>query len=280
MEKLIFGEITLNWLNGGDTHLDGGAMFGVVPKALWSKKYTVDERNLVELRTDPIFFQHQGKNILIEAGIGNGKLNEKQIRNYGVTEESKLEKSLREFNLEPKDIDIVLMTHLHFDHACGLTRMVQDQYVSVFENAIIYVSDIEWEEIRNPNIRSKNTYWAENWKAIEDQVHTFSDVITILPGIEMFHTGGHSNGHSIIKIQQGDDLLIHMGDIMPTQAHQNVLWVLAFDDYPMDSIAQKQKWMEIGLNKNAWYTFYHDTDYRAIRWNENGEVIDSILRKK
>jgi glyoxylase-like metal-dependent hydrolase (beta-lactamase superfamily II) len=280
MEILKFGDITLHWLNGGDTHLDGGAMFGVVPKALWSKKYTVNERNQVQLRTDPIFFQYQGKNILIESGIGNGKLNEKQMRNYGVTEESKVEESLRAFNLQPKDIDIILMTHLHFDHACGLTKQVGDKQVSVFENATIYVSDIEWEEMRNPNIRSRNTYWTQNWNGIENQIQTFSETITILPGIEMIHTGGHSNGHSVIKMQQGDDFLIHMGDIMPTQAHQNVLWVLAFDDYPMDSIAQKQKWMEMGLQKNAWYTFYHDADYRAIKWNEKGEVIDSVLRVK
>lgn len=280
MDKLNFGEITLHWLNGGDTNLDGGSMFGVVPKALWSKKYKVNERNQVELRTDPIFFQYKGKNILIESGIGNGKLSKKQIRNYGVTEESKIEEGLKKFDLSPKDIDIVLMTHLHFDHASGLTRLVDGKQVSVFENATIYVSEVEWDEMRNPNIRSRNTYWTQNWQGIEDQVQTFKEGITVLPGIEMLHTGGHSNGHSIIKMEQADELLIHMGDIMPTQAHQNVLWVLAFDDYPMDSIEQKQKFMALGQTNEAWYTFYHDADYRAIKWNAQGEVIDSILREK
>jgi glyoxylase-like metal-dependent hydrolase (beta-lactamase superfamily II) len=280
MEKLTLGNLTLHWLNGGVTHLDGGAMFGVVPRPLWSKKYEVNERNQIELRTDPIFFQYQGKNVLIESGIGNGKLNDKQKRNYGVTEESGIEKGLSEFNLEPKDIDIILMTHLHFDHACGLTNQENGKNTSVFENATIYVSDVEWNEMRNPNIRSKNTYWVENWKGIEQQVQTFKNQITILPGIEMIHSGGHSNGHSIIKIVQGDELLIHMADIMPTHAHQNVLWVLAYDDFPLTSVEQKQKWIELGINEKAWYTFYHDAVYRAVKWDQNGELIDSVARQR
>ncbi|MBY6272200.1 MAG: hypothetical protein CW346_08315, partial [Bacillaceae bacterium] len=105
MESLKIGKITLTWLNGGVTHLDGGAMFGVVPKALWSKKYAVNEKNQIELRTDPILVQTAGRNFLIEAGIGNGKLTEKQKRNYGVTEESKVEESLRSLGLTVDDID-------------------------------------------------------------------------------------------------------------------------------------------------------------------------------
>lgn len=276
MQTLTIGDITLKWLNGGITHLDGGAMFGVVPKPLWSKKYPVNEKNQIPLLTDPIFLQVNGKNILIESGIGNGKLSEKQKRNFGVTEESKIEDSLKELGLTPEDIHIICMTHLHFDHVCGLTKPGNDGYISVFPNAVIYTSKTEWDEMRNPNIRSKSTYWKENWEAIESQVVTFESELLIEGVLRMIHTGGHSDGHSIILIESNGEKAIHMADIMPTHAHQNPLWVLAYDDYPMTSIFAKEKWIAKAIQDGAWFIFYHDAVYRAIKWDEEGKLINAI----
>ena len=205
METLKLGELTLTWLNGGDTFMDGGAMFGVVPKPLWTRKYPVNEKNQIELRTDPIYLHVNGKNILIESGLGKGKLSEKQKRNYGVTEESKVEESLSQLGLTPEDIDIICMTHLHFDHAGGLTKTDGDGYASFFPNAVIFTSEIEWNEMKNPNIRSRNTYWKENWQPIEHQVQTYKDSLEIEGAIRMIHTGGHSEGHSIISIESSGE---------------------------------------------------------------------------
>jgi glyoxylase-like metal-dependent hydrolase (beta-lactamase superfamily II) len=280
METLTFGNWKLTWLNGGVTHLDGGAMFGVVPKALWSKKYPVNERNQIELRTDPILIQTGERNILIEAGIGKDKLSEKQKRNFGAAEESFVERDLKQLGLTPEDIDTIIMTHLHFDHACGLTRWDagQEKYSSVFPNATIHVSTVEWNEMRNPNIRSRNTYWEMNWQGIEPQMQTFDSETTIIEGIKMIHTGGHSDGHSIVELTQGEEVLFHMADLMPTHAHSPSLWVLAYDDYPMTSIQAKEKWIKEGIARNAWFTFYHDAYYRSVKWNESYEIIDKVER--
>lgn len=280
METLKLGSLTLNWLNGGDTYMDGGAMFGVVPRPLWTKKYPVNEKNQIELRTDPIFLQLNGKNILIESGLGYGKLTDKQKRNYGVTEESKIEESLADLGLTPADIHIICMTHLHFDHAGGLTKKVGDGFASMFPNAVIYASEIEWKEMRKPNIRSRNTYWKENWEPISDQVHTFSHELVVEGAIKMVHTGGHSDGHCIIMIESNGEKLIHMGDLMPTHAHKNPLWVLAYDDYPMDSIRAKQKWIPEGIQSDAWFTFYHDGHYRALKWDVEGNIIAAVRRER
>jgi glyoxylase-like metal-dependent hydrolase (beta-lactamase superfamily II) len=276
MDKWSIGNLTLTWLDGGVTHMDGGAMFGVVPKPLWEKKYPVNDKNQIELRTEPILVQGLcGKNILIESGIGKGKLSDKQRRNYGVTEESAIVKSLEKEGLTTKDIDIVIMTHMHFDHACGLTEWKENQLVSVFENAVIYTSETEWNELKNPNIRSKNTYWQENWEPIEKQVKTFQDEIEPVEGLKMIHTGGHSNGHSIVKIEvEGEGTIYHLGDLMPTHAHHNSLWVLAYDDYPMTSIFEKEKW----IKPNTWYFFYHDSIYRAVKWDNDGQYVERIPR--
>ncbi|WP_067727490.1 YtnP family quorum-quenching lactonase [Oceanobacillus damuensis] len=281
MESLKVGRASLTWLNGGVTHLDGGAMFGVVPKALWEKKYAPNERNQIELRTDPILIQVDGKNFLIDSGIGNDKLTDKQLRNFGVLEQSMVAESLGKMDLTVDDIDGVLMTHLHYDHACGLTKKVEeDTYETIFKNAVIYTSEVEWHEMRNPNIRSVNSYWEMNWKPVVDQVKTFTKEIEIVKGLRMIHTSGHSDGHSILVFEDKDETFIHMADIMPTHAHQNKLWVLAYDDYPISSVHEKEKWMEFGCKKEAWYTFYHDAYYRAVKLNEAGETTDHIERER
>lgn len=280
METLKIGQTTLTWLDGGVTYLDGGAMFGVVPKPLWSKKYPVNELNQIELRTDPILVQKEGINLLIDSGIGSGRLTDKQKRNFGVTAESNVIASLNELGLKAEDIDYVLMTHLHFDHVSGLTKLENDELVSVFPHAKIITSTIEWNEMREPNIRSANTYWKDNLLAIEKQVVPFEGKTEPVPGIEMIHTGGHSDGHSIVKIQDNGDMILHMADLMPTHAHSNPLWVLAYDDYPMNSIQQKQKWLGFASEKQTWLSFYHDAFYRAIKFNEKKEIIDKVERNR
>ncbi|MEC5421885.1 MBL fold metallo-hydrolase [Virgibacillus sp. C22-A2] len=280
MEKLQVGRANLTWLNGGVNFLDGGAMFGVVPKALWSKKYPQNDNNQIELRTDPILVQMDGKIYLIDTGMGTNKLTDKQLRNFGVLEESSIERSLAETGLTVSDIDAVLMTHLHFDHACGLTKVEGNSYVPVFENATIYTSAVEWNEMRNPNIRSRNTYWKMNWEPIVHQVKTFEKEIEITRGLKMIHTSGHSDGHCIIIFEEKEGCFIHMADIMPTHAHQNKLWALAYDDFPVTSVHQKEKWMDFGYKRKAWYTFYHDAYYRAIRFNESGERLTVMERER
>ena len=115
------GRFTLHYLRGGNTNIDGGAMFGVVPKPLWTKKYKVNDKNQIHTPTHPILIQTSDKNILIDTGIGNGKLSDKQQRNSGVEYESLIDEDLKQLGLTTSDIDMVLMTHLHFDHASGLT---------------------------------------------------------------------------------------------------------------------------------------------------------------
>ena len=279
MDQLLFHNMKLTWLNGGVTALDGGAMFGVVPKALWSRKYPVNDKNQIELACEPILIQYEGKNYLIDTGVGFGKLNEKQLRNFGVSEQSTLFESLQDLGMTASDIDAVLMTHMHFDHAGGLTYWEGNQLVTTFPNATVYVTQTEWDEMRNPNIRSRNTYWKENWEPVQHLVKTYEGEIEVAPGVKMIHTGGHSEGHAVIRLEQNGEVLLHMADIMPTHAHQNPLWVMAYDDYPMTSVFAKERIMKEALENGYKFIFYHDAYYRMIQWDVSGkEVVDSLKR--
>ena len=279
MDQLLFHNMKLTWLNGGVTALDGGAMFGVVPKALWSRKYPVNDKNQIELACEPILIQYEGKNFLIDTGVGFGKLNEKQLRNFGVSEQSTLFESLQDLGMTASDIDAVLMTHMHFDHAGGLTYWEGDQLVPTFPNATVYVTQMEWDEMRNPNIRSRNTYWKENWEPVQHLVKTYEGEIEVASGVKMIHTGGHSEGHAVIRLEQNGEVLLHMADIMPTHAHQNPLWVMAYDDYPMTSVFAKERIMKEALENGYKFIFYHDAYYRMIQWDVSGkEVVDSLKR--
>jgi glyoxylase-like metal-dependent hydrolase (beta-lactamase superfamily II) len=276
MDKLKLGKTTLTWLNGGTLHFDGGAMFGAVPKALWSKKYPCNDKNQIRMKNDPIYFEINNKKIIIDSGLGHNKLTSKQKRNFGCTEESHIEKSLQNLGIKPDEIDFVLMTHMHFDHSCGLTTEKNAEYEPFFPGAKIVLSKVEWDEVRKPNIRSKSSYWEKNWEAVKNNVITFDDSLEVLPGLQMIRTGGHSSGHSIILLENNGEKFIHLGDLAPLHTHLPSLWVSAYDDYPMDSITAKEKWIKYGKEKDFWFTFYHDSKYRAVKINNENKIISSI----
>lgn len=279
MEQFHIGRATITWLRGGVNFLDGGAMFGVVPKALWKRAYP-NKDNIIELRTDPLLIQLDGKNYLVDTGMGTGKLTAKQMRNFGVKEESFLAEDLEKIGLKKSDIDAILMTHLHFDHASGLTELDGESYIPTFPHVPIYTSAVEWNEMKHPNIRSVNTYWEKNWKAVEDLVQPFTDAYEVAPGLRMIHTGGHSEGHSILVFEDEEECFVHMADLMPTHGHQHKLWALAYDDYPVTSVHEKEKWMNFGYKKEAWYTFYHDAYYRAIQFDTEGKMKNHVPRTR
>lgn len=276
MEELHVGDFAFYWLREGLFRVDGGGIFGVVPKAIWSKRYPYDGKNRVPLRCDPILLQTKGKNILIEGGIGRNKFNEKQKNIYGVIEDALIENSLKELGLRAEDIDIVALTHMHFDHMAGTSRYIDDELKPSYPKAEIYVTKQEWEDAINPHPRSANTYRRKNWEPIKEQLKTFEGEIELTPGVKMIHTGGHTRGHSLLTFENKGEKAIHFGDLMCTSAHLNPLWVQAFDDYPMDSIEAKNKWLQTVQPESWWILFYHDTLYRAIRVDQDGEITEKV----
>jgi glyoxylase-like metal-dependent hydrolase (beta-lactamase superfamily II) len=274
------GDFELTWLNGGTFELDGGAMFGVVPKVLWQKKYPTTEDNYIPLTAWPILVKTPHALLLIESGIGN-KLTDKQKKIYRIKQDWSVLQELEQLGIKREDIDFVLLTHYDFDHAGGVIMQETSGTLGLtFPKAKHILQKREWHDVLNPNIRTINTYWPLN----NELMRTSNNLVLVdgrhdvSPGISVVHTGGHNGGHQVVEIASGGEKALHLGDLLPTHAHANPLWVMAYDNFPMEAIAAKEQWMKRGIADNAWFTFYHDNFMTACRYDDKGNVADKWPR--
>lgn len=270
------GELELVWLNGGSFELDGGAMFGVVPKVLWKKKYPNDADNYIPIRAWPILVKTPDALVLIESGFGN-KLDEKQKKIFRLKEEWRVVEELELLGIQRQDIDFVILTHYDFDHAGGIVMREMDGRLSLtFPNAKHIVQKIEWEDVLNPNKRSVNTFWPINNELLRSSpnLELIDGNAEVIKGINVVLTGGHNRGHQIVRMESMGERAIHMADLLPTHAHFNPLWIMAYDNFPLDAITAKEEWENIGIREGAWFTFYHDAVMLACRFDEKGNIIE------
>lgn len=270
------GELELIWLNGGRFELDGGAMFGVVPKILWSKKYPSDADNFVPMAAYPILVRSTEALCIIESGLGN-KLNEKQRRIFRVKEEWSLLEDLIALGIRRDDIDCVILTHYDFDHSGGVIMRDDHGGLSLtFPKAKHIIQLKEWEDVLNPNRRSVNSYWPINYEILRDsgKLELTEGDREIIKGVRVVYTGGHNRGHQIVMIESNGEKAIHPGDLIPTHAHYNPLWVMAYDNFPVEVIEKKEAIESMAIKEGAWLTFYHDPFVLAGRFDEKGGLIE------
>ncbi len=278
MKKFHIGNFDLFWLDGGKFELDGGSMFGVVPKILWQKKYPSNDENYIPLIAYPILIKTPDALVLIETGLGN-KLTEKQKKIFRVNEEWTILDNLNALSIKREDINFVILTHYDFDHAGGVVMQNFDGNLTLtFPRAKHIIQQLEWEDVLNPNRRSVNSYWAINFEILKEQgtIELVNGSRELCKGISVFHTGGHTKGHQIVQIESHNEVAFHLGDLLPTHAHYNPLWIMAYDNFPLDAIRAKEEWEHKTPPGKAWFTFYHDQFMKACRFDEKGNVIDPV----
>ncbi len=259
---LKLGKFELFRLNGGRFAIDGGAMFGVVPKVLWSKKYPCcDEENRVPLIASPI---------LVKTPDTLVKLDEKQKRIFRLQGDWDILKDLGFLDIKREDIDVVILTHYDFDHAGGVVMMVEGAGPALtFPNARHILQETEWQDVLNPNRRSVNTYWPINYELLKKSgnLELVSGEVEVVDGIKAIHTGGHTRGHQVVRMESEGETALHMGDLLP-------LWVTAYDNFPLDAIEIKKELESRGIEEGSWFTFYHDPFIQACRFDEEGNVVE------
>jgi glyoxylase-like metal-dependent hydrolase (beta-lactamase superfamily II) len=277
--KLTIGSYRIKAIPTGLFGLDGGAMFGTVPKVLWEKTNPADEHNRIEMEARALLLDGgPGKRILIDCGIGGDfvakygeKLGQKFAEMYSVSAESSVEKSLNAHGLTTKDIDHVILTHLHFDHCGGATKFDGAKLVPTFENAQYYVQRENYETAMKPNIREKASYYSANFEPLREAgVLQFLEgrVDNLLPGISVLTTNGHTHMQQVVKVSLGGDTLLYCGDLIPTSSHVRLAWVMGYDLEPLTLIEEKRELLTQAARENWTLFFEHDPYADAARVEE------------
>jgi glyoxylase-like metal-dependent hydrolase (beta-lactamase superfamily II) len=260
------GDMEIYWLQGGNFRLDGGTMFGPVPKVLWERSSPGDAENTILMCNDPLLVKTPNNIILIDTGLGN-KLTAKQKNIYKISTPWDLPAGFEELGIAREEVTHVVLTHGDFDHAGGTTMLNgQGGLELTCPNAIHYLQKIEWEDICNPHPRAKSVYLAEDFSLFNGRNLAIIDGdAEICPGIILRYTGGHTRGHQLVEIHSAGMSVVHTGDLFPTHFHSNPLWVMAYDNFPLDVINRKIRYFSEYAGKNSWFTFYHDPVVRACR---------------
>jgi glyoxylase-like metal-dependent hydrolase (beta-lactamase superfamily II) len=258
------GELELVPLSDGYFHLDGGAMFGVVPKPLWEKRAPADERNRIRLGLRPLVVRGE-RTMMIDAGIGD-KMDAKSAGIYGLDRPRHLDHSLADAGLSADDIDIVLASHLHFDHAGGFTaRNGAGDVVPRFPRARYVARRGEWDDATHPHERNRASYLAENFKPLADAgvLDLVAGDRTIAPGVRVVRTGGHTMHHQAVVIESGDRTAVFAADLIPTAAHVDEPWIMGYDLYPMDTLRFKRTFIREAIDREYLIFFEHDPQIAA-----------------
>jgi glyoxylase-like metal-dependent hydrolase (beta-lactamase superfamily II) len=267
-------DLRVTTIDAGSLWLDGGAMFGVVPKPLWTRRTTPDERNRIPLAMRCLLVETAEARVLIDTGVGSKEtdkfLDIYRIDNAGSP--TRLEDSLRAVGLEPEEIDIVLSTHLHFDHAGGNTQRRPDgRLEAVFPNAEYVVRRQEWEFAHLDNERVKASYLPDNFDPLarDGRIRFIEEDGEVLPGITVLGTPGHTPGHQSVLIGAGDRKLLYLADLVPTTAHLPLPWIMGYDVEPLVTLESKRRVLKRAVEKGWTLAFEHDPE---IAW---GRPVES-----
>jgi glyoxylase-like metal-dependent hydrolase (beta-lactamase superfamily II) len=275
---LKLGDLEFHILSDGDVWLDGGAMFGVVPKVLWERKMAPDAKNRIQLAMNCLLVRAGGKTVLIETGAGT-KMNPKLRQIYGL-EDSRLIGQIERYGYHNTEIDIVINTHLHFDHCGGNTRIEQDKVVCTFPNAKYVVQRGEYEHARNPNERDQASYFDENYAPLEKagKLALLEGDRAIAPGVELIRAPGHTANMQCVKLSGGGKSAFFFADLVPTAAHLPLPWIMGYDLYPMTTLENKKKWIP-ELVKEGWIALFgHDARTPAghLREKNGGFEVEPL----
>jgi len=274
LHRTTLGDFELTVFSDGLYYLDGGAFFGVIPKTMWEKKVKADDKNRVPTGLNSLLVRGGEKTVLIETGIGN-KLSEKMRKIYG--QPAKLLENLSSAGITPEEIDIVINTHLHFDH-CGWNTVIQgDKVVATFPKAKYFVQKGEWQHARSGFERDRISYISENYDPrIETRkMELLTGDRSIIPGISVRVFPGHTAFMQAVIIESGGRKACYISDLIPTSAHIEITWGMSFDLFPVDTIRSRKKYYAESLPEKWLTVFTHDphSPWAYIERDAEGRMV-------
>jgi len=258
------GDYEILMADDGTFKLDGGAMFGVVPKTIWQKFFKPDDQNRIELSTNTLIIRYKKFTALVDLGVGD-KFDEKQLAIYDIKREKNLIQNLEGMGIHRDEVTHVIITHGHLDHTGWATMRVKNSIIPTFPNAKYYFQEDTYEEIKFPNEKTRPNYNYLNFENLDDQLEIIRGDEEIFPGLELMKTGGHTKGHQVPILRAGNRTVIYFGDLLPTASHIKPAYIMAYDLYPMDTFYKKKELLE-KANEEQWIiTLEHEPVKKVVK---------------
>ncbi|HBB88521.1 MAG TPA: MBL fold metallo-hydrolase [Blastocatellia bacterium] len=274
-----FGDFRVEIVPDAEFRLDGGAMFGVVPRALWSRVCPPDEQNRIRMNMNCLFIDTGSERILIESGIGD-KWSTKHKEMYGINRERTLPESLQAIaGVAPEDVSIVINTHLHFDHAGGNTSVNGDGKASpTFPNARYLVSKAELDHAQAPSERDRASYFPDNWQPLiaNGQLETINADYEVVPGLQMETYPGHNRSMQCWRLQSQGQTMFGFADLVPMKAHVSYAWIMGYDLFPVETLEAKKKLLPQAAREQWACLFYHDPDQPLCKLVEEDGKLRAV----
>jgi len=279
--RRTLGDFELITLSDGFMGLDGGAMFGVVPRTLWEKKLPPDDSNRITLGMRPLLVRVGSTTAIIDAGCGD-KMDPKLAQIYKLDRRYHLDHSLADAGLTADDIDVVIASHLHFDHVGGFTKIGKDgSLVPRFPKAKYIAHRAEWEDATHPHERNRASYLQENFVPLKHAgvLTLVDDGAEMMPGVRYRRSGGHTPNHQVLMIESGGKTAVFTADMYPTSVHIPDPWVMGFDLYPVDTLAFKRGFAREAIEREYLLYFEHDPSMAAgyLREKDGKRFVERVI---
>ena len=253
------GPYEVEIFSDGTFKLDGGSMFGVVPKVLWERHKPADEQNRVEMDMNCLLIRDADHVIVVETGAGP-KLTDRQRLIFGIDKPPALLDQLARRGVRPEDVTLVVNTHLHFDHAGGNTFLRDGEPVATFPRASYVFQKVEWEDAMRPNERTRASYLAADFAPLEaaGKLELVEDSVELLPGLRVDRLQGHTRGTQTVRVSHGTETLFFSSDFMPDRHHLPLPWIPAFDLFPLETLEAKRLVIRRAIDERWTVGFTHD----------------------